>query len=107
MPPREGHAPSRLGNLAHLPQKPLGGGEDSDGSQLDDAHPARRRRPPPPAPFPRKLHGGRGEFDCAPSIAARVTSPPRSLWGRGRERGAPAARTHTIRDTPEPRPSGA
>jgi hypothetical protein len=66
----------------------------ADGSKrFDEHHAAPDGAPSPPAPLPR-CAGERGEFDRAPAGSARVTSPRyRSLWGRGWERGAPAART--------------
>src|SRR5688572_25933109 len=64
-----------------------------------DGHPAVRRRPPSPGPFPRKLHGGRGEFDPAPAVcSSRHLSPTQFVGERPGEGGARRSR-HTILDT--------
>jgi hypothetical protein len=103
-------APSGRAPLAHLPQKPLGEVGVSDAAGHGDEHPAVRRRPPSPDPFPRKLHGGRGEYDPAPAVfGSRHLSPTQFVGERPGEGGAlpahhPVRRTmHPATNTPPPK----
>src|SRR5688500_2702214 len=52
-------------------------------SRCGDGHPAVRGRPPSPDPFPRKLHGGRGEFDPAPAVCSSRHLSPTQFVGEG------------------------
>jgi hypothetical protein len=74
-------------------------------SRFVDTHRTGARRGAPPPTPPRSFLTG--EFDRAPRVSARVTSPPCSVGGRGREGGRRRAPVRCPSSSLSPHPSPA